>query len=353
MRALAKELGPQGIRVNAVCPGWVRTRAALRSLEALSARAGMTEEAMLEDILAAQALPGLMDARRRDRRLSVPRLGARGERDRAGVPRRPRRGDGVTGSLDGKRALVTGGASGIGRAIALAFAAEGAHVAVNDRAPEAEIEAVVAEIHARGGCAFAVRADVADEARGGWQCSSIALARLGGLDVLVNNAGILIEKPLLETTAADFDRLIGVNLRGAFLVGREALRVMARRGEGRVINLASELAYLGRANCSVYCASKGGVLSMTRSWAREFAPNILVNAIAPGPTDTAMLTGGSTSPETLAKEAQIPLASARPSRGDRERRRVPGRAGRDVHDRAMPQPERRRGDVLRRRTRRR
>ncbi len=133
------------------------------------------------------------------------------------------------------------------------------------------------------------------------------LGRCGGLDLLVNNAGILIEKPLLETTAEDFDRLIGVNLRGAFLVGREALRVMSRQGEGRVINIASELAYLGRENCSVYCASKGGVLSMTRSWAREFAPKILVNAIAPGPTDTAMLGPGSTSPETLAREAQNPL----------------------------------------------
>jgi 3-oxoacyl-[acyl-carrier protein] reductase len=211
------------------------------------------------------------------------------------------------GALDGKRALVTGGASGIGRAIALAFAAEGAEVAVNDVAPAAEIEAVVAEIHARGGRAFAARADVADEAAV-LAMFEHSLARLGGLDVLVNNAGILIEKPLLETTAADFDRLIGVNLRGAFLVGREALRAMGRRGEGRVINIASELAYLGRAHCSAYCASKGGVLSMTRSWAREFAPNILVNAIAPGPTDTAMLTGGSTSPETLVQEAQIPLA---------------------------------------------
>jgi 3-oxoacyl-[acyl-carrier protein] reductase len=210
------------------------------------------------------------------------------------------------GVLDGRRALVTGGASGIGRAIALAFAAEGAHVAVNDVAPAPQIETVLAEIHARGGRAFAIPADVADEAAVLAMFERV-LAGLGDLDVLVNNAGILIEKPLLETTAADFDRLIAVNLRGAFLVGREALRTMVRRGEGRVINIASELAYLGRANCSVYCASKGGVLSMTRSWAREFGPQILVNAIAPGPTETAMLTGGSTSPETLAQEAQIPL----------------------------------------------
>jgi 3-oxoacyl-[acyl-carrier protein] reductase len=210
------------------------------------------------------------------------------------------------GALKAKRALVTGGAGGIGRAIALAFAAEGAHVAVNDVAPVPQIEAVVAEIRARGGRAFAAHADIADEAAVLAMFERVPV-RLGDLDVLVNNAEILIEKPLLETTAADFDRLIAVNLRGAFLVGREALRAMVRRGEGRIINIASELAYLGRANCSVYCGSKGGILSMTRSWAREFAPRILVNAIAPGPTETPMLTGGSTSPETLAKEAQIPL----------------------------------------------
>jgi 3-oxoacyl-[acyl-carrier protein] reductase len=228
----------------------------------------------------------------------------------------------VIGGLEGKRALVTGAASGIGRAIALAFAAEGAHVALVDRAPAAAIEAIVEEIARQGRRACAVQADVADEGQVVAMVGT-ALARLGGLDILVNNAGILIEKPLLETTAADFDRLIGVNLRGVFLVGREALRAMVRRGEGRVINIASELAYLGRANCSIYCASKGGVLSMTRSWAREFAPRILVNAIAPGPTDTPMLTGGATVPappgelgsgaptphlpETLAKETQIPL----------------------------------------------
>ena len=210
------------------------------------------------------------------------------------------------GSLEGKRALVTGGASGIGRAIAVAFAAEGARVAVVDRAPAAKIETVVAEIAAAGGRAFAVRADVAKEAQVLAMVETV-LARFGGLDILVNSAGILIEKPLLETSAGDFDWLIGVNLRGTFLVGREALRLMVRQGGGRVINIASELAYLGRENCSIYCASKGGVLSLTRSWAREFAPGILVNAIAPGPTDTPMLGAEFTSPETLAKEAQNPL----------------------------------------------
>jgi 3-oxoacyl-[acyl-carrier protein] reductase len=210
------------------------------------------------------------------------------------------------GALEGKRALVTGAASGIGRAIATAFAAEGAHVAVVDRAPRQTTNAVAASIEAGGGKAFAVQADVSDEAQV-LALFETALEKLGGLDILVNNAGILIEKPLLETTAADFDRLIGVNLRGVFLVGREALRAMVGQESGRVINIASELAYLGRENCSIYCASKGGVLSMTRSWAREFAPHILVNAIAPGPTDTPMLGPASTSAEMLAKESENPL----------------------------------------------
>lgn len=210
----------------------------------------------------------------------------------------------MTGQLGDKRALVTGAASGIGRAIAIAFAGEGAHVVLADRASCDDTEFA---IRARGGEAITVRADVGEESEVMQLLAAVA-ARLGGLDVLVNNAGILIEKPLLETTAEDFDRLMAVNLRGAFLVGREAVRLMVRQQTGgRVINVASELAYLGRANSSVYCASKGGVVSMTRAWAREFAPAILVNTLAPGPTDTPMLTGGSTSPETLAEEADNPL----------------------------------------------
>lgn len=212
----------------------------------------------------------------------------------------------MTAVLEGKRALVTGGARGIGRAIAEAMSAEGAHVGIADVAPTEVAEAAVAAIAAAGGKAFAVQADISEER----QVEALfdkALGTLGGLDILVNNAGILIEKPLIHMTMADFDRLMGVNVRGAFMVGREALRVMAAQGSGRVVNIASELAYLGRANCSAYCASKGAIVSMTRSWAREFAPAILVNALAPGPTETDMLTGGSTAPETLAKEADNPL----------------------------------------------
>ncbi len=215
----------------------------------------------------------------------------------------------MTGSLAGKRALVTGGAAGIGRAIAAALASEGCRVAIADVVPQHQIDSTSSEI---GNGSFGIRTDVANEAQVLELFASLG-TRLGGLDILVSNAGILIEKPLLETTASDFDRLIGVNLRGVFLVGREGIRAMRLQGGGRVINIASELAYLGRESCSIYCASKGGVLSLTRSWAREFAPEILVNAIAPGPTDTAMLAADTTSPETLAKEAMNPLGRiARP-----------------------------------------
>src|SRR5262245_3453545 len=136
-------------------------------------------------------------------------------------------------SLVGKRALVTGGASGIGRATALALAAEGASIVIADNAPIDRSEMVVLDIKNASGAALAIRTDVSDEAAVLALFDAIA-SRLDRLDILVNNAGILIEKPLLDTTAADFDRLMAVNLKGAFLVGREALRMMVRQGSGSV-----------------------------------------------------------------------------------------------------------------------
>jgi 3-oxoacyl-[acyl-carrier protein] reductase len=212
----------------------------------------------------------------------------------------------MSGVLAGQRALVTGAASGIGRAIAIALAAEGATVAIVDLADPAKSTSTVAAIEQAGGRAFALRLDVADEAQV-LGLFADAVPRLGGLDIAVNCAGILFEKPLLDTTAVEFDRLIAVNLRGTFLVGREALRVMTRQRRGRVINIASELAYLGCERMSVYCASKGAVVSLTRSWAREFAPNILVNAIAPGPTDTPMLTTDHMEAATVSGSGNVPL----------------------------------------------
>jgi len=211
----------------------------------------------------------------------------------------------MCGLLDGNRALVTGASRGIGRAIARALAVEGAEVAVGYGASPDKAAETVAAMAGRG---FAVHLDVSDEAsiEAGF---AEALGRLGGLDILVANAGVILEKPLLQTTAEELDWILGVNLRGVFLTGRAGIAAMVRQGTGgRVINVASDLGFAGREDFSAYCASKAGVLALTRAWARELAPEILVNAIAPGPIDTDMLGPEAMSPEWREKEARIPLA---------------------------------------------
>jgi 3-oxoacyl-[acyl-carrier protein] reductase len=197
-------------------------------------------------------------------------------------------------------ALVTGAAGGIGKAIAKALAAAGAKVILFDLADSSE---TVAEIQARGGKATGIAGNVSSEAD--------VLALFGGidrLDVVVNCAGIQIIRPLLETSVEDLDAVMGVNFKGTFLVGREAARIMRRQPPGgRIINIASELAYSGRARFSAYCASKGAILSLTRAWARELAPHIRVNAVAPGPTDTPMVSLETMTPAELREEANVPL----------------------------------------------
>ena len=175
--------------------------------------------------------------------------------------------------LDELRVLVTGCANGIGRATAIAFRDTGARVAGLDlNAADDPVKTIACDLRREEDVVGAVAA---------------AVRALGGLDVVVNNAGIMREAPIGAITAADIDAHFAVNVRGAILVTREALPHL---GEGaRIINLASELAYLGRQNASVYCATKAAMLGLTRSWARELAPRILVNAVAPGPTDTPLL----------------------------------------------------------------
>ncbi|WP_212523325.1 3-oxoacyl-ACP reductase family protein [Actibacterium sp. MT2.3-13A] len=205
-------------------------------------------------------------------------------------------------NLSGKVAVVTGGSRGIGRAIALALAGQGARVAICHHADPAAA-ATLAEIKALSD-GIAVDADVSDEA----QVEALfdaANAQLGAVEILVNNAGILRESPLAETEAADFDRVIAVNLRGTFLAAREFVR---RGGAGRIINIASDLGLLGREHMVAYTASKGGIISLTRTLARELAPHVLVNAIAPGSVETDMTSPGSMSPEQLAKDMDTPLA---------------------------------------------
>lgn len=204
--------------------------------------------------------------------------------------------------LDRQTVVITGAGRGIGAACALAFGATGAEVICADLNDPAD---TVRAIQDAGGQAKTVQCDVSDEG------SVLSLfeeaAKAGPLNAAVNCAGIIDERPLLKTSAADFDRMIAVNLRGSFLVGREALRAMQGR-KGRLIMVASDLAYYGRETFSPYVASKHGVLGLVRSWAKEFAPEILVNALCPGPIDTAMLAAEHMSPEWREKELSIPLA---------------------------------------------
>lgn len=209
--------------------------------------------------------------------------------------------------LAGRRVLVTGGSRGIGQAIVWALVEQGAAVVFVHAGDDPGARQTCRD-SADPARTIAIDADIACEAAVVVVLER-SLAALGGLDILVNNAGILDERPLLETSAADFDRVIGVNLRGTFLMAREAIRHMVEAGRGgRVINIASDLGYLGRARNTAYCASKAGVAAMTRSWAREFAPEILVNAVAPGPVDTDMLGADVMSEAQRAAEADIPLA---------------------------------------------
>ncbi|MDO9433835.1 SDR family NAD(P)-dependent oxidoreductase [Hydrogenophaga sp.] len=205
-------------------------------------------------------------------------------------------------SLQGKTALVTGAATGIGRATAVMLAQAGARVVVNHlRQPDAA-QAVVQTIVAAGGEAFEIDADVsraADVKR--------LVHEAGELHILVNNAGIIQEKPFLDTTEDDWDRMLAVDLKSVFLTARAVLPGMVARGSGVIINLASDLGILGRENYAPYCTAKAGVIGLTRSLAREFAPHgIRVNAIAPGPVNTAMVSLESMSAEWMEKELAIP-----------------------------------------------
>ncbi len=197
------------------------------------------------------------------------------------------------GRLEGRAAVVTGGARGIGRGIVEAFAAEGADVAVADVLPEGEAAPVLAEVERVGRRGLYVRADVSveDEVRG---MVDTVIEAFGRIDVLVNNAGVLSVSPLEVMPVEEWDRVLGVNLRGTFLCCRYVLPHMLGRGEGRIVNVASQLGQIGAPDLAHYSASKGGVIALTKALAREVAARgVLVNAVAPGPIPTGIMPAGS------------------------------------------------------------
>lgn len=193
--------------------------------------------------------------------------------------------------FQGQCVLVTGAAGGIGHAIVRAFAAAGAAVVGIDRAAGADdgIPVISADLLNEQDVIGAV-------ARGA--------AQLGKIHVLVNCAGTDGEHPLASFEIRDFDRIFGVNVRGTILVTREALKHM--KAGSRIINIASELAFIGRGGQGCYSASKGAILTLTRSWARELGPDIQVNAIAPGPIDAPMLRWESISEQVRQEEVRNP-----------------------------------------------
>jgi NAD(P)-dependent dehydrogenase (short-subunit alcohol dehydrogenase family) len=215
------------------------------------------------------------------------------------------------GSLAGKRALITGGASGIGRAMALLFAREGAAVAVVDL-DEAGGEAVVGMIEDGGGQAIFVPCDVT-QAQDCWRTVRQTVDELGGLDILVNNAGIIRRATVLDTTEEEWDRVMAVNVKSIFLFSKYAVPVMAQAGGGVIINTASGWGLVGGRRAVSYCASKGAVVNMTRAMALDHGEqNIRVNCICPGDTDTPMLRDearqlGEADERFLEEAAQRPL----------------------------------------------
>ncbi|MCG8368687.1 MAG: SDR family oxidoreductase [Pseudanabaenales cyanobacterium] len=184
--------------------------------------------------------------------------------------------------------LITGAGSGIGQATAECFAQEGASVVAVDIDATA-VKTTQRAIQASGGKCQTLILDVSQENQVKDAISS-AVKWFGRLDILHNNAGISLLKPITETTEADLDKLLGVNLKGVFFGCKHAITQMASQGGGVIINTASELGLVGQPLYSAYCATKGGVLALTRALAAEWAAeNIRVNAICPGPVDTPML----------------------------------------------------------------
>jgi NAD(P)-dependent dehydrogenase (short-subunit alcohol dehydrogenase family) len=213
--------------------------------------------------------------------------------------------------LTGKVALVTGGGTGIGRAIALAFAREGAKVAVSGRRVE-KLQETVAELEKIGGEGIAIACDVSS-ARDGEKAVRETAAKFGRLNVLVNNAGVLKVATIEGTSEEEWDRMMTINLKGPFLMSRAALPEFRKAGGGAIVNIGSVLGLIAMKDRAAYCTSKGGVTLLTKAMAVDHAQdNVRVNCICPSIVETELVAGlFAASPEGKAlrdaRVASIPL----------------------------------------------
>ena len=188
----------------------------------------------------------------------------------------------MVGKLEGKRALITGAGTGIGRGVALEFARESAHVVLHYASSKAGAESAVEEIRQAGGIATCVQANLG-QVEECFRLVDEAAAFLGGLDILVNNAGITEVVDFMDVTPEHFDRLYHVNIRGQFFCAQRAVRYMLEAGGGAIVNLCSVHGFAGMPGHSVYAGTKGAILAWTREVAIELAPKkIRVNGVAPG-----------------------------------------------------------------------
>jgi len=188
--------------------------------------------------------------------------------------------------FDGKRILVTGGSRGIGHAALVEFLSQGAHVAVNGRT-EASTASGIAALDQGAGRIAAAPGDVATR-DGCYAIVERAVAELGGLDILVNSAGVGNGGPFAEVDEATWDATIDINLKGTFFCCQAAAPHL-KASRGNIVNVASDAGLIGETGLSAYCASKGGVVNLTRALALELAPDVRVNCICPGYTDTDMV----------------------------------------------------------------